>query len=87
MSLEITEVKEADSVPKLEGNMCSVVFGEILSLFRGLSPRYDMTGKLQELGRPFKLLSTGETRNLPLATVHTHSVTREQVGWYKPINR
>jgi hypothetical protein len=30
-------------------------FGEILSLFRGLRPRYDITRKLQELGRPCKL--------------------------------
>jgi hypothetical protein len=46
-----------------------------------------MRGKLQELGRPCQLWCSGETRNLPLATVHTHSVTREQVGWYKPVNR
>ena len=74
LSLEITEVKEADSLPKLEGNMCGIDMVRYYRSF-GIWGHGMILRRLQELGIPCKLRDSGETRNLPLATVNTHSVT------------
>lgn len=55
LSPVILHTKEADSVHILEGRKSDFDKARRHSLFRGLSPRYDIEKKLQELGRPILL--------------------------------
>lgn len=52
LSPVIFNVKEADSFHVLEGNMIYIVKVRYGLLLRGLRQWHDVTGKLQELGRP-----------------------------------
>ena len=86
LSPVITNVKEADSLHLLEGNTIYLNKAREKSLFRGLSPWYDIERKLQELGRsklsPQKWKSDAnlkkkEIRNnsLEVGLIHSRGVT------------
>jgi hypothetical protein len=53
LSPEIFNIKEADSFHKLEGNKSGFVMARIHFLFRGLSPRYEIS---QEINGTWEIL-------------------------------